>query len=42
MQSAIKINNISHSFKEKKVLKGIDLEIKKGGNIWSVGTIGRR
>lgn len=30
MQSAIKINNISHSFKEKKVLKGIDLEIKKG------------
>lgn len=27
---AIKINNISHSFKEKEVLKGINLEIGKG------------
>lgn len=30
MQRAITINNVSHSFKEKKVLKGIHLEIKKG------------
>lgn len=30
MQRAITINNVSHSFKDKKVLKGINLEIKKG------------
>lgn len=30
MQSAIRIKSVSHSFREKKVLKGIDLEIKKG------------
>lgn len=30
MQSAIRIKNVSHSFQEKSVLKGINLEIKKG------------
>ncbi len=30
MQNAIKINNVSHSFKGKEVLRGINLEIKKG------------
>lgn len=30
MLNAIKINNVSHSFKEKAVLRGINLEIKKG------------
>ncbi len=30
MQNAIKINNITHAFKEKEVLKEINLEIKKG------------
>ena len=30
MQRAIKINNVSHSFKENVVLRGINLEIKKG------------
>lgn len=30
MQKAIKINNVSHSFKDKVVLSGINLEIKKG------------
>ena len=28
--NAIEINNISHSFKEKEVLKGINLKIEKG------------
>ena len=30
MQKAIKVNNVSHSFKEKAVLRGINLEINKG------------
>lgn len=30
MQSAIRIKNVSHSFQEKSVLKGINLKIKKG------------
>ena len=30
MGNAIKIDNVSHSFKEKMVLRGIGLEIKKG------------
>lgn len=30
MLNAIKINNVSHSFKEKAVLRGINLEIKQG------------
>ena len=30
MQRAIKINNVSHSFKDKEVLNSIDLEIKEG------------
>ncbi len=30
MQKAIKIKNVSHSFKDKVVLSGVNLEIKKG------------
>ncbi len=40
MQKAITINNVSHSFKEKKVLKGINLEIKRGEIFGMLGPSG--
>lgn len=30
MSEAIKVNHVSHSFKEKNILSGVNLEIKKG------------
>ena len=40
MPNAIKINNVSHSFNDKGVLRGINLEIKKGEILGIVGPNG--